>query len=333
MGQNSRSFLFTIICGVAFLFTPSAYAAAPAVSNYSYPFVGSPSAVTTMTGWTSVAGSAVAGGITANVDDAISANVLPNGFTILYNGTTYSNLILSSNSVLCFGICSTSYSGFSGSVPTGPSIQLCAADYNAINIYYLYDASAGTFKIRYEGHQHAKAADGIVADIWEATFHNGSNAFEVGMGISDICSVTNSSPYTPASGFTDGTNYLGYFLTGTSDNLQNRGFQVVTGSLIPGTATLSPASNSATYRSLNLLTVTVNTPGKVTFYQRGKPIPGCKNISTTGSGANIIATCNWRPSSHGIVSLMATLVPTSAGYTGVTSYPVAVTSSSRVTRR
>ena len=312
------------------VFATSASAAAPAVTSYTYPFVGSSSAATTMTGWTSVNGS---GGITANVDDAISANILPNGFTILYNNTTYSSLIVSSNSVLCFSTCGTDFQLFSGSVPVGPSIQLCAADYNSFNIYTKYDTATATFKIRYEGHQHAKQADNVVADIWEATFHNGSNVFEIGMGSSDICSVTNGSTYTPSSGFTDGTNYLGYFISSKTDNLQNRGFQIVTGAIVPGTVVVSPGSQSAIFRTTTVLTATVNTGGKVTFYQQGKPIPGCRSIRTYVSGSNIVATCNWKPSLHGAPSLKAVLSPTSAGYSGATSYAVTVNAAPRAGQR
>jgi hypothetical protein len=283
-----------------------------------------------MTGWSSVIGS---GGITANVDDAISANLLPSGFTISYNNTTYSSLIVSSNSALCFSTCSNAYQSFSGAVPTGPAIQLCSADYNSINIYTKYDTATATFKIRYEGHQHAKANDGVVADIWEATFHNGSNAFEIGIGSSDICSSTNTSPYSPSSGFTDGTNYLGYFISSTSDNLQNRGFQIVTGAVVPGTIALSPSTPTATFRSLTVLTSTVNTNGKVTFYQQGKPIPGCRSLATYLSGSNIVATCNWKPSIHGVPTLKAVLVPASAGYSGATSFAVNVTSVARSGQR
>ena len=329
-----RHFLIVVFALLAAsLFGGFAHATAPVVTTYSYPFVGSPSAASTMTGWTTVAGSSVAGGITENVDDAISGNLLPSGFTIQYNGTSYTNLIVSSNSALCFGTCSNDYQNFSASIPTGPAIQLCSADYNALAIYTKYDTATATFKIRYEGHQHAKANDGIVADIWEATFHNGSGAFEIGMGSSDICSKTNSSTYNPTSGFTTGSVYLGYFISAASDNLQNQGFQIVTGSLVASTTSLAPTNPTGSYRTLNVLTATVNTPGKVTFYQQGKPIPGCKNLLTTLSGSNYVATCNWRPSIHGTPSLKAVLVPNSAGYTGSTSIPISVSSNPRATTR
>jgi hypothetical protein len=63
------------------------------------------------------------------------------------------------------------------------------------------------------------------------------------------------------------------------------------------------------YRTIGTITATVNQAGKVTFYERGKVIPGCKNKSTNGS---LIATCSWRPSTRGNVAITATNKPTNS---------------------
>ena len=62
----------------------------------------------------------------------------------------------------------------------------------------------------------------------------------------------------------------------------------------------------ATYRTLGTITATSTLAGKVTFYERGKAIPGCKSISTNGS---FVATCSWRPAIHGSSTLTATAKP------------------------
>ena len=72
------------------------------------------------------------------------------------------------------------------------------------------------------------------------------------------------------------------------------------------TAAISPNPN---YRTSNLLTATVSQPGKVTFYQQGVVIPGCKNRTATTT-----ATCSWKPSRRGKISVTASLVPTDFGY-------------------
>jgi hypothetical protein len=63
------------------------------------------------------------------------------------------------------------------------------------------------------------------------------------------------------------------------------------------------------YRNSNLITATVSKPGKVTFYQQGVVIPGCKNKTATST-----ATCSWKPSRRGKVSVTASLIPTDLGY-------------------
>lgn len=62
----------------------------------------------------------------------------------------------------------------------------------------------------------------------------------------------------------------------------------------------------ATYRTLGTITATGSLAGKVTFYERGKAIPGCVRISMNGSN---VATCSWKPSLHGSTTITATAKP------------------------
>jgi len=73
---------------------------------------------------------------------------------------------------------------------------------------------------------------------------------------------------------------------------------------------LGSGLTNAIYRANNQIVVTLNTPSKVTFYSKGKAIPGCKNISSTGTSPSITATCNWKPAAHGYVYITVTAVPT-----------------------
>ena len=63
------------------------------------------------------------------------------------------------------------------------------------------------------------------------------------------------------------------------------------------------------FRTAGTITATATIAGKVTFYERGKVIPGCKNVSTNGS---LVATCTWRPSTRGNVAISATNRPTNS---------------------
>jgi hypothetical protein len=76
------------------------------------------------------------------------------------------------------------------------------------------------------------------------------------------------------------------------------------------TPTLSLSNTAPKFRISNTITATVSTPGKVSFYEKGKIIRGCKNVnvsSTTG-------TCTWKPSSHGVTSISASFSPTDTDF-------------------
>ena len=87
--------------------------------------------------------------------------------------------------------------------------------------------------------------------------------------------------------------------------------------------TLAGSVTSTIYRTSIAVTATVNTAGKVTFYAMGKPVPNCRNISTTGAGP-ITAVCNWKPALHGVNLITAKLVPTDTNYSTQTSAPFKV---------
>jgi len=82
------------------------------------------------------------------------------------------------------------------------------------------------------------------------------------------------------------------------------------------TATITLADGSLIFRQAKLLTASASVVGKVTFRVNNKILPGCKNKSTTGSAPNIIATCSYRPSTRGSVTITVTLNPTDPSYIG-----------------
>ena len=78
---------------------------------------------------------------------------------------------------------------------------------------------------------------------------------------------------------------------------------------------LQSGGSSAIYKSSTTIRATASIDGKVTFYQSGKPIAGCRNVLTSSS----IATCNWRPALHGRVGLSAKITPTDSSIPAGTS--------------
>jgi hypothetical protein len=73
-----------------------------------------------------------------------------------------------------------------------------------------------------------------------------------------------------------------------------------------------------------VITANVTVASKVTFRLNGKILPGCKNKLASGSSPNIVATCSWRPSTRGAVTLTAIASPTGAGISASTATPISV---------
>jgi len=71
----------------------------------------------------------------------------------------------------------------------------------------------------------------------------------------------------------------------------------------------------------NQITATTTSTGTVTFYANGRLINGCKNVAVSGT----TATCNWKPLTHGQVTLTATYTSNDATYAGSANAPAVVT--------
>jgi hypothetical protein len=84
-------------------------------------------------------------------------------------------------------------------------------------------------------------------------------------------------------------------------------------------ATITIADSSLVFRQAKLISASASVAGKVIFRVNNKILPGCKNKSTTGSAPNIIATCSYRPSTRGFVTISVTLNPTDSSYIGTVS--------------
>lgn len=75
----------------------------------------------------------------------------------------------------------------------------------------------------------------------------------------------------------------------------------------------------ASYRTPITITAVATTPSRITFRWNGKVIAGCKSRPTTGTAPTATATCSWKPSLHGIITLTASALPNESGYTGTSA--------------
>ena len=96
---------------------------------------------------------------------------------------------------------------------------------------------------------------------------------------------------------------------------------------------LSSGLSTAIYRTNNQLIVNLNTPSKVTFFSKGKPIPGCKNILSSGTSPSITASCSWKPAAHGYVYITATATPTNNAIASGSAPPLLLLVSPRSGKR
>jgi hypothetical protein len=145
-----------------------------------------------------------------------------------------------------------------------------------------------------------------------------------------------ASPNFEAPSDGDTNNVYEITLTAT-DSSGNAGTQSITITVTDVVDTSSfnslALSGSATFRQVVTITANVSVASKVTFRAKNVIISGCKNKSTTGSSPNIVATCSWRPSMRGTVTITATAVPTGAGIGSATATPVSVVVGKRIGSR
>ena len=122
--------------------------------------------------------------------------------------------------------------------------------------------------------------------------------------------------------------------TDTAGNITNQAITVTVTDVVDTSSFNSFAlSGSASYRTVVTITANVSVASRVTFRAKNVIIAGCKNKLTSGSSPNIVATCSWRPSTRGAVTLTATASPTVAGISSATATPVSVVVANRAGSR
>jgi hypothetical protein len=96
---------------------------------------------------------------------------------------------------------------------------------------------------------------------------------------------------------------------------------------------LSTGGRLATYRTPVYLDAYVPVNGKVTFFQGGRVIAGCRNRTTSGTSPNIKARCLWSPSVRGSANLTAIFRPFNINYSTVVTPPYPIFVSNRSIKR
>jgi hypothetical protein len=97
---------------------------------------------------------------------------------------------------------------------------------------------------------------------------------------------------------------------------------------LKASTTISFSSNPV-YRVDTTITATTNVSGKVTFLANGKKIPKCIGVATI----NLMASCTWKPSLHGYITISTRTTSSDASYLAGTSVAPAVLASKRTSPR
>jgi len=188
----------------------------------------------------------------------------------------------------------------------------------------------------------ATAATIRISESATVTISSGADAARFNISRSDTDTAIikfNVSPDFEAPADVGGNNVYDITLTAT-DAAANAGTQSITITVTDVVDTsafnslaLAGSATTASYRTVVVITANITVASKVTFRVNGKILPGCKNKSTTGSSPNIVATCSWKPSNRGVVSLTASAAPTGAGISNSTSTPLSIRVANRTGSR
>lgn len=140
---------------------------------------------------------------------------------------------------------------------------------------------------------------------------DGVTVFETSTATTSGILGVNSLPVSPAVTYKVGVTAIGDGINYLSSNISS--LTSFTTPTITTTITLTKSSISANFRITFQLLANLSpsgSDGKVTFLSNGKKIPNCISLTSI----SLSATCNWKPSSRGLLNLTATLIPTNSGY-------------------
>ena len=175
-----------------------------------------------------------------------------NSFPFSFNGTTYNEVFVGSNSFLTFGGGSSSLSNFGASNPNFPSVHICAGDWSFQTVQFRIDNSVipNQLRIRYQGTASTRGTSSTPNMIYEAVFFRDMPFFDLLVGTYNACAGSNFtsklltngvSLATPVS-FAANTNWR---ITGLSASLNGNT------STWLGSSSASVAANSNGWTALN----------------------------------------------------------------------------------
>lgn len=193
--------------------------------------------------------------------------------------------------------------------------------------------SGSSFSIAENISTSASAATIRVSESATVSISSGVDAAQFNIFFSDSTTAIIKFKVSPnfEAPSDNGANNVYNLTLAATDGSANVGNQAITITvtdlmdvLLFNSLSLPGSTQVATYRASILISANVTVPAQVTFRNNGKVVPGCIKRSTTGSAPNIIATCAWRPSNRGAVTLSATALANEEGIASTSSIPVVI---------
>ena len=198
---------------------------------------------------------------------------------------------------------------FKGAVTPGyDGIDIDAAG----DIYYVvYANSSGVAA----GYQVTQESPTVTASVFYTLTSSSTDYLQPGTVITDLGNTSS------------GSGVIAYFISGWGSIVKVTGTPPTSATTVNEvivqvtTTTLALPGGTYIYRHSYTFTATSSAAGKVSFWFNGKSFRGCKNLSVS-SGNSYTASCNFRPSVHGVYAIYASFVPSgnATPSTSVTKY-------------
>jgi hypothetical protein len=149
-------------------------------------------------------------------------------------------------------------------------------------------------------------------------------AITIAAGSSGICSISTGLVTFNATGScvihynqAGNTNYAAATLV--SEPLTIGQATPVTSVIRPTAPLVGLTAISATFLQTNAIAARVNTPSRVTFLVNNRAISGCTAVRTVAGPGTNTATCQYRPTSLGSLTVSATITPNSSNYAPIST--------------
>jgi hypothetical protein len=149
---------------------------------------------------------------------------------------------------------------------------------------------------------------------WQVNTGSSWENLAVGTGFTTN-SYTTTSLVMAANGYQYRVNVTNSKNGATSTALTSNAV-TLTVNAISQSATISLDPGVLVFRQAKALRATVSVAGRVTFKVNDKRIPGCISKAVLAGGT---ATCSYRPSMRGSITITAVFEPTDSAYTGATT--------------